>query len=53
VEGQVEAEEEEGEEEKPADFEEKGTGVNKFTYWVSHQSFAEWTKLPDLCPDDI
>jgi len=28
--------EEEGAEEKPADMEEKGQGVNKFTYWVSH-----------------
>lgn len=40
AEGEVEGgEEEEGAEEKPADFEDKGTGVNKFTYWVTHSSF--------------
>ena len=32
----------------------KGTGVNKYTYWVAHQSFpAEWKQLPDLTPADI
>ena len=30
-----------------------GTGVNKFTYFVSHSSFSKWTKLPDLAPKDI
>jgi len=39
--------------EKPPEFEAKGTGVNKFTYWVSHSSFGAWHKLPDLSPDDI
>lgn len=55
VEGEVEGGDEGGEEgeEKPADFEAKGTGVNKFTYWVSHQSLTKWTKLPDLLPKDI
>lgn len=55
AEGEVDGDgEEEGdEEEKPADFEAKGSGVNKFTYWVSHQSFEKWTKLPDLAPKDI
>lgn len=54
VEGALEGGEEEGgEEEKPADMEDKGTGVNKYTYWVSHQSFAAWKKLPDLSPADI
>lgn len=54
AEGEVEGggEEEEGEE-KPADFEPNGTGVNKCTYWVSHSSFGKWTKLPDLSPKDI
>lgn len=27
--------------------------MNKFTYWVSHQSFDKWTKLPDLAPKDV
>jgi len=55
VEGEVEGGDEEGAEgeEKPADFEAKGSGVNKFTYFVSHQSFDKWTKLPDLLPKDV
>jgi radial spoke head protein 4/6 len=55
AEGEVEGGGEEGAEgeEKPADFEPNGTGVNKFTYWVSHQSFGAWSKLPDLLPKDI
>ena len=43
-------EEGEGEEEKPSDFEERGTGVNQFVYWVTHDSFSEWIQLPDLFP---
>ena len=39
--------------EAPADMEPNGTGVNKFTYYVSHNSFSKWTKLPDLQPKDI
>jgi len=53
AEGEVEGGDDEDGEEKPADFEPKGTGVNKYTYFVSHQSFAGWTKLPDLYPKDI
>lgn len=55
AEGEVEGGDEGGEEgeEKPADMEPKGEGVNKFTYWVSHQSFDTWSKLPDLTPADI
>ena len=53
AEGEAEGEEEGEEEEKPADQEPKGSGVNKYTYWVSHQSFDKWTKLPDLSPKDI
>ena len=52
AEGEV-GEGEDGEVERPPEFEAKGTGVNKFTYWVSHSSFGAWTKLPDLSPDDI
>ena len=53
AEGEVEGEDEGEEEEKPADFEAKGSGVNKLTYWVSHQSFEKWTKLPDISPKDV
>lgn len=52
VEAVVEGEDEpEGDgEEKEADFEPKGTGVNKFSYFVSPDSLSEWVKLPDLSP---
>ena len=53
AEGVVEAEEEGEGEEKDADFEPKGTGVNKFTYFVATDSLSEWTKLPDLSPKQI
>jgi len=36
--------------ERGPDFEAKGTGVNKFTYFVAHNSLSEWHKLPDLTP---
>ena len=39
--------------EKPADFEPRGTGVNKFVYWVTDNILDKWTKLPDLLPSDI
>lgn len=51
VEGGEEAEAQEGE--APADIEAKGTGVNKFTYFVSHDSLSEWSQLPDLSPSDL
>ena len=28
--------------------EEKGTGVNKYTYFVTNNPFSKWNKLPDL-----
>jgi hypothetical protein len=43
---------EEGDE-KPADFEPRGTGVNKYVYWVTDNVLSKWTKLPDLLPKDI
>lgn len=43
-------EEGEGDEEKPADFEARGSGVNQFVYWVTHDALSEWTQLPDLTP---
>lgn len=39
--------------ERGADFEAKGTGVNKFTYFVTHDSLSAWHKLPDLTPQEI
>ena len=46
-------EEEEGAEEKPSDFEAKGTGINKFTYWVTSSTIDPWIKLPDIAPKDL
>jgi len=39
--------------ELPPDFEAAGSGVNKFSYWVSHSSLGTWTKLPDISPSDL
>lgn len=44
---------EDGEEERPPEFEPRGTGVNKFVYWVTTKILGQWTKLPDLLPSDI
>ena len=44
---------EEGEGEPPKGFEPRGTGVNKFCYWVTDNVLENWTKLPDLAPADI
>jgi hypothetical protein len=46
-------EEEEGAEEKPPNFEARGTGVNKYTYWVTSSTIDPWIKLPDISPKDI
>lgn len=48
----MEAEEEEEKEHEP-DFEPKGTGVNRYTYFVAKDSLSEWIKLPDLEPSHI
>lgn len=40
-------------EEAPAGFEPRGSGVNKFVYFVSNSPIDEWTQLPDLKPKDI
>jgi radial spoke head protein 4/6 len=53
AEGEVEGGEEAEGEEKPADFEAKGSGINKMTYWVSHSSFDKWVMLPDISPADM
>ena len=53
AEGVLEGGEGEGEEEKPPEFEARGTGVNQFVYWVTHNSLSEWKQLPDLLPRDL
>lgn len=53
VEGTLEGEDEDGGE-KPADFEARGSGVNKYVYWVTDNVLkGSWIKLPDLLPSDI
>lgn len=51
AEGLVEGEEEG--EERPADFEARGSGVNQFVYWVTDGTLSDWTQLPDLNPNDV
>ena len=55
AEGTLEGGEEGGEgvDSKPADQEARGSGVNKFVYWVTDSVLEKWTKLPDLSPADI
>ncbi len=53
AETQVEAEEEGEAEERDADFEPKGTGVNVYTYFVARDSMSEWTRLPDISPQQV
>lgn len=50
-EAEVQAEEEGGE--AGADMEARGSGVNKFSYYVTQDSMSTWTRLPDLSPSDI
>ena len=40
-------------EEKPADIEKRGEGVNMFTYWVTDSAFGSWTELPDVTPTQL
>ena len=35
-------------EEKPADMEPGGSGVNKFAYWATNSPLDQWVPLPDL-----
>ena len=30
-----------------------GSGVNKYTYFVTSNELGEWKRLPDLLPDEI
>lgn len=43
--------EEEGE--KPKGFEERGTGVNQYVYWVTNNPLSDWTMLPDVTPEQL
>jgi len=40
-------------EEKDPNQEEKGTGVNKYSYFVTNGPFSAWSRLPDLSPTQI
>jgi radial spoke head protein 4A len=54
LEGEDEVPEGQEEVEKPADFEPRGTGINKFSYWVNNNPIkGKWEKLPDLFTNDI
>lgn len=48
-----EEQEEEGGDGPTADSEPRGSGVNKLSYYVAHDSMSKWTRLPDLSPNDI
>eukprot|EP00347_Sterkiella_histriomuscorum_P000777 403374544 len=39
--------------EPPADFEVRGSGVNKYQYWACNSPLGKWILLPDLLPKDI
>ena len=39
--------------ELPPNVEARGTGVNKFTYYVTNDLLAEWTELPLVLPEHI
>mmetsp|Transcript_17763 Transcript_17763/g.30076 ORF Transcript_17763/g.30076 Transcript_17763/m.30076 type:complete len:135 (-) Transcript_17763:637-1041(-) len=53
AEGTLEAGEPVEGEEPVEGFEERGSGVNKFVYWVTNSPMDEWTQLPDLKPNDL
>lgn len=40
-------------EEPPADAEPKGTGVNKFSYFVANTAFGPWVELPVITPKHV
>lgn len=51
IEGQGDAPEDE--EERGADFEKRGEGINTYTYWVTNDPLAEWFELPDITPQQL
>mmetsp|Transcript_7261 Transcript_7261/g.5533 ORF Transcript_7261/g.5533 Transcript_7261/m.5533 type:complete len:146 (-) Transcript_7261:513-950(-) len=40
-------------EERPPEFEARGTGANKFCYWATNSPLEDWTKLPDVLPKEL
>ncbi|OMJ95406.1 hypothetical protein SteCoe_1167 [Stentor coeruleus] len=38
---------------RPKGFEKRGTGLNKFTYWVTESILEDWVELPDVTPQHI
>ena len=44
---------ENAEEEKKEEMEAPGSGVNKYTYFVTNNPFSPWKRLPDLAPSHI
>lgn len=51
AEGFVAGQDEEGD--KPKGFEERGSGLNTFVYWVTENSLSKWIQLPDITPDQL
>jgi len=39
--------------ELPANWEPRGQGINKFTYWVTDDLFEKWIELPLISPEHI
>jgi hypothetical protein len=38
---------------RPKGFEVRGSGLNKFTYWVTDNVLEDWVELPDVTPQHI
>ena len=38
---------------KGKEFEQRGTGVNAMTYWVTNNILTEWEELPDITPSQL
>ena len=38
---------------RPKGFEKRGTGLNKYTYWVTDSVLDDWVELPDVTPSHI
>lgn len=38
---------------RPKGFEPRGTGLNRFTYWVTDNVLEDWIELPDVTPQHL